>query len=152
MDQFLNTLWLDHELELKFKKARVRSVELMVLALDLLSRLASCYGRCQGFAMSDNVGQAWLDAHLHRAEKLIYTSTTSRRPLASSRSLHRSDGPESLRRWQLLHSYFRLALLCIGGYIAYAGGKIRHREFRSESPPQDGMASITRIKRSRETR
>jgi hypothetical protein len=46
VDQFLNTLWLDHELELRFKKARVRSVELMVLALDLLSRLASRYGRC----------------------------------------------------------------------------------------------------------
>jgi hypothetical protein len=46
VDQFLNTLWFDHELELRFKKTRVRSVELMVLALDLLSRLASCYGRC----------------------------------------------------------------------------------------------------------
>jgi hypothetical protein len=46
VDQFLNKLWFDPELELKFKKTRVRSVELMVLALDLLSRLASCYGRC----------------------------------------------------------------------------------------------------------
>jgi hypothetical protein len=46
VDQFLNTLWFDRELELRFKKTRVRSVELMVLALDLLSRLASCYGRC----------------------------------------------------------------------------------------------------------
>ena len=46
VDQFLNTLWFNHELELRFKKTRVRSVELMVLALDLLSRLASCYGRC----------------------------------------------------------------------------------------------------------
>ena len=46
VDQFLNTLWFDHELELRFKKTRVRSVELMVLALELLSRLASCYGRC----------------------------------------------------------------------------------------------------------
>jgi hypothetical protein len=43
--QFLNSLWLDHELELSFRKTRVRSVELLVLALDLLSRLASRYGR-----------------------------------------------------------------------------------------------------------
>lgn len=46
VDQFLNSLWFDKELELRFKQTRVRSVELMVLALDLLSRLASCYGRC----------------------------------------------------------------------------------------------------------
>lgn len=45
VDQFLNRLWFDRELELRFKKTRVKSVELMVLALDLLSRLASCYGR-----------------------------------------------------------------------------------------------------------
>jgi hypothetical protein len=46
VDQFLNTLWFDRELELRFKKTRVRSVELMVLALELLSRVASRYGRC----------------------------------------------------------------------------------------------------------
>jgi hypothetical protein len=46
VDRFVNALWLNQELELMFKKTRVRSVELMVLALDLLSRLASCYGRC----------------------------------------------------------------------------------------------------------
>jgi hypothetical protein len=45
VDQFLYTLWYDHDLELRFKKARVRSVELMVLGLDLLTRLSSRYGR-----------------------------------------------------------------------------------------------------------
>lgn len=45
VNQFLNILWFNHELELRFKRTRVRSVELIVLALDLLSRLASCYGR-----------------------------------------------------------------------------------------------------------
>jgi len=28
-----------------------------------------------------------------------------------------------------------VATLGIGGYIAYAGGKIRHREFRNVPPP-----------------
>ena len=46
VDRFVNRLWFDHELELSFKNTRVRSVELVVLELDLLSRLASCYGRC----------------------------------------------------------------------------------------------------------
>jgi hypothetical protein len=26
--------------------------------------------------------------------------------------------------------------LCVGGYIAYAGGRIRHKEFRFEAPPE----------------
>ena len=45
VDQFVNALWLDRDLEQKFKKTRVKSVELMVLALELLSRLAWYYGR-----------------------------------------------------------------------------------------------------------
>jgi len=28
----------------------------------------------------------------------------------------------------------------VGGYIAYAGGKVRHREFRNEPPPEEGTA------------
>jgi hypothetical protein len=27
-------------------------------------------------------------------------------------------------------------VLGMGGYIAYAGGKIRHKEFRTEPPPK----------------
>jgi len=46
VDHFLNTLWFDRELELRFRKTRVRSVELLVVAFDLLSRLALRYGRC----------------------------------------------------------------------------------------------------------
>ena len=46
MDRFLNALWLDRELEFRFQNTRLQSVLLMVLALDLLSRIASRYGRC----------------------------------------------------------------------------------------------------------
>jgi len=30
---------------------------------------------------------------------------------------------------------FGAGCLGVGGYIAYAGGRIRHREFRNEPPP-----------------
>ena len=34
--------------------------------------------------------------------------------------------------------FLAVATLGIGGYIAYAGGKIRHREFRNEpAPPKE---------------
>jgi hypothetical protein len=46
VDRFLNALWLNRELELRFRNTRLQSVVLMVLALDLLSRIASRYGRC----------------------------------------------------------------------------------------------------------
>ena len=46
VDRFVNALWLNAELKCAFKNPRLESVELMVLALDLLSRIASRYGRC----------------------------------------------------------------------------------------------------------
>ena len=46
VDRFLNALWLNRELEFKFRKTRLQSVLITVLALDLLSRIASRYGRC----------------------------------------------------------------------------------------------------------
>ena len=46
VDRFLNALWLNSELEFRFRNTRLQSVVLMVLALDLLSRIASRYGRC----------------------------------------------------------------------------------------------------------
>ena len=46
VDRFLNALWLNRELEFRFRNAPLQSVLLMVLALDLLSRIASRYGRC----------------------------------------------------------------------------------------------------------
>jgi hypothetical protein len=45
VDRFVNALWLNAELKCTFKNTRLESVELMVLALDLLSRIASRYGR-----------------------------------------------------------------------------------------------------------
>jgi len=45
VDRFLNGLWLNRELEFRFRNTRLQSVVLMVPALDLLSRIASRYGR-----------------------------------------------------------------------------------------------------------
>jgi hypothetical protein len=46
IDQFVYALWLSSELKYKFKNSRLESVELMVFGLDLLSQIASRYGRC----------------------------------------------------------------------------------------------------------
>jgi hypothetical protein len=46
IDRFVYALWLSPEMKYKFKNSRLESVELMVLGLDLLSQIASRYGRC----------------------------------------------------------------------------------------------------------
>ena len=45
IDRFVEALWLNPELEHRFRRTRLQSVELIVQALDILSRTASRYGR-----------------------------------------------------------------------------------------------------------
>jgi hypothetical protein len=45
IDRFVDALWLNPELEHRFRRARIQSAELMVQAFDVLSRTASRYGR-----------------------------------------------------------------------------------------------------------
>lgn len=45
IDRFVDALWQNPELERRFRRTRLHSVELMVQILDILSRTASRYGR-----------------------------------------------------------------------------------------------------------
>jgi hypothetical protein len=45
VDRFVYALWLDPEIEFRFRSTRVRSVELTIEAFDLLSQTAARYGR-----------------------------------------------------------------------------------------------------------
>ncbi len=45
LDRFVNALWLSREMEQQFHRTRVRSVELLIEALDILSETAIRYGR-----------------------------------------------------------------------------------------------------------
>jgi len=86
-------------------------------------------------SMSDEAGRAWLDAHQDRAEDLIWffyaLALLSAVALVVPRKWPRSTMP--LVAAVLLLSAVTLG---IGGYIAYAGGKVRHREFRNAPPPR----------------
>jgi hypothetical protein len=85
-------------------------------------------------SMSDDPGHAWLDEHQDRAEDLIWffyaLAALSATALIAPRKWPRSTTP-------LLISVILLSAVTLGcgGYIAYAGGKIRHREFRNVPPP-----------------
>lgn len=87
-------------------------------------------------SIADDAGQAWLDEHMDRAETLIYffyaLAVLAAASIAAPVKWPRSATP-------LLLSVILLTAvtLGIGGYIAYAGGRIRHsefRKFRNEKP------------------
>jgi hypothetical protein len=46
VDRFVDALWSNPKLDAAFRRTRLRSVELMVLGLDFLSRISLRYGRC----------------------------------------------------------------------------------------------------------
>ena len=85
-------------------------------------------------SMENEAGDAWLEEHQDRAEDLIWLfyalAVMSAAALIVPRKWPRSGGPLVIAVILL-----GLATLGAGGYIAYAGGKIRHREFRNVPPP-----------------
>ena len=86
-------------------------------------------------AMADDDGKAWLKAHEQRADKLIYffyvLALVSLTAIFAPRKW-----PKTTRPLAAATLILAFASLGAGFYIAHAGGKIRHREFRSTPPPQ----------------
>jgi hypothetical protein len=85
-------------------------------------------------AMTDDDGHAWLDEHQERAEKFIYIfyalAALSVAAIAVPLRWPKSSVPLAVAVVLL-----GAAALGSGCNIAYAGGKIRHREFRNEPAP-----------------
>jgi hypothetical protein len=118
-----------------------RRAQTATLALVLISSLCAWpvyeYGE-DGYdrvlAMTDDDGHAWLDEHMHRAEKLIY--------IFYALALLSAIAIAAPLRWPTSAAPLIIAVILLGAltlgsgvYIAYAGGRIRHREFRNEPAP-----------------
>ena len=84
--------------------------------------------------MTDEDGERWLDEHRDRAEDLIWIFYTlaalSAIAIATPIKWPRSSVP-----LVIAVIFLGGVTLGTGGYIAYAGGRIRHREFRNEPAP-----------------
>jgi len=91
-------------------------------------------------SMADEDGQAWLKAHEHRADELVYfyyaLAVVTAAAIFAPKKWPKTASP-------LVFATICLALVSLGAgsYIAYAGGKIRHREFRTVPPPKTGAES-----------
>ncbi|HMG03824.1 MAG TPA: hypothetical protein VK581_00100 [Chthoniobacterales bacterium] len=86
-------------------------------------------------ALADSTGQEWLKAHAHRADVLVYffyaLAAISAAAIFLPKKWPKSAGPLAVAT--LIMATLSLAA---GFYIAYAGGKIRHPEFRHSPPPK----------------
>ena len=120
---------------------RNRTAIIIALALVFISGLSAwpvlSYGQAaydRVKTMSDPAGEQWLDEHMARGEKLIYAFYVLAALAAAGVLLpikwSRTSTP--LATTTLVLGFVTLA---IGGWIAYAGGHIRHKEFRFEPPP-----------------
>jgi hypothetical protein len=120
---------------------RSRRAQLATLVLVLISSLSAWpvyeFGQ-QGYdrvlSMTDEDGERWLDEHQGRAEDLIWIfyalAILSAAAIASPIQWPKSSAPLAI-------AVILLGAVALGSatYIAYAGGKIRHREFRNEPAP-----------------
>lgn len=121
---------------LRSRRAQITALVLIVIAAASVWPVVhygeEAYDRV--LSMADSDGEAWLKAHEHRAEKLEY--------LFYALALLAVAAIVIPKKWPAVATSLAVATLIValvslgaGGYIAYAGGKIRHREFRTGPPP-----------------
>ena len=133
---FLSWVGLIIALFLKSRRAQIATLALVLTsstsAWPVYEFGQQAYDRV--LSMADKDGQAWLDEHEDRAEDLIYIfyalAALSAIAIAAPMKWPKSSVPLAIATILL-----GAVTLGTGGYIAYAGGKIRHREFRNEPPP-----------------
>jgi hypothetical protein len=133
---FLSWVGLIIALFLKSRRAQIATLALVLIsstsAWPVYEFGQQAYDRV--LSMADEDGRAWLDEHQDRAEDLIYIfyalAVLSAIAIAAPMKWPKSSVPLAIATILL-----GAVTLGTGGYIAYAGGKIRHREFRNEPPP-----------------
>ena len=122
-----------------FSKSRHAQIATLVLVLISSASAWPVYefgqqGYDRVLSMADEDGERWLDEHRDRAEDLIWIfyalAALSAIAIAAPIKWPKSSGP-----LVIAVIFLGVGTLGTGGYIAYAGGKIRHREFRNEPAP-----------------
>jgi len=124
---------------------RSRSAQIATLVLILISAASAWpvyeFGE-QGYdrilSMTDEDGHAWLDEHQHRGEQLIYFFYALA-ALSLIAIILPIKWPKTLGPLVIGTILFGAIVLGMGGYIGYAGGKVRHKEFRTEPPPKKAL-------------
>jgi hypothetical protein len=122
--------------------SKTRAARVTVLALVTVS-VASAWpvyyygetGYDRVKAMADEAGDKWLDEHMRRGEQLIYFFYVVA-ALSALGITAEFVAPKAAVPLAIATLILALVSLDIGCHIAYAGGRVRHKEFRFEAPPE----------------
>jgi pimeloyl-ACP methyl ester carboxylesterase len=122
-----------------FRARPARITALVLIAASAVSVWPVAHYGEEGYdrvlAMEDVEGGAWLEAHMERAE--TYESVFYALAVLALGAIFipikwpRADGPLAIATLVVA-----AVTLGLGGWIAYAGGKVRHSEFRNSPPPE----------------
>jgi hypothetical protein len=123
-------------LVLKSRRAQIATLTLVIISSASAWPVYE-FGQ-QGYdrvlSMTDEDGGAWLDEHRERGEDLIWIfyvlAALSAIAIAAPIKWPKSSLPLA---WAVV--LLGAVTLGSGVYIAYAGGRVRHREFRNEPAP-----------------
>ena len=130
--------WLGSIIALLLKSRRAQIIALLLVLISSFSAWPvyefgqQAYDRV--LSMADEDGRAWLDEHKDRAEDLIWIfyalAVLSAIAIVAPMKWPKSSAP-------LVMGVILLSAVTLGtgGYIAYAGGRVRHREFRNVPAP-----------------
>jgi len=128
---------------------RSRAARVTALALVMLSAVSAWpayeYGEA-GYdrvkAMVDEEGDKWLEEHMRRGEQLIYVfylvAALSAVGIIAEFAIPKAAVPIAIATAMLA-----AVNLCVGVYIAQAGGRVRHKEFRFQSPPEPNTVTAS---------
>jgi len=120
---------------------RSRPAQLVALVLVFICALSAwpvgelgeqAYDRVT--AQADHDGDAWLNEHRDRVDDLLWVFYVAA-ALAAASVIVPLRWPGSMRALYLITVVGTIAALGCGGWIGYAGGQVRHKEFRYGPPP-----------------
>jgi glucan phosphoethanolaminetransferase (alkaline phosphatase superfamily) len=121
----------------KTKAARVTALALVMLsaasAWPVYYYGEAGYDRVK--TMVDEDGDKWLEEHMRRGEQLIYVFYVVA-ALSAVGIFAEFAVPKAAVPMAIATLILAAANLGIGSHIAYAGGRVRHKEFRFETPPE----------------
>jgi hypothetical protein len=121
--------------------SRARAARVTALALVMVSAASAWpvyhfgeagYNRVK--TIVDDAGDKWLDEHQRRGEQLIYVFYVVA-VLSAIGIVAEFAVPKAAIPLAVVTLILAGADLGVGLYIAYAGGRVRHKEFRFEAPP-----------------
>jgi glucan phosphoethanolaminetransferase (alkaline phosphatase superfamily) len=125
-------------LALVFRSREAQAVALILIVVTAAAAWPVAYFGSAGYdrvySMSDESAQKWLNWHAYLADRIVWAHSIAA-AFASAALVALWKYPRVLHPALILTVLAALTAVSLGGFLAFAGGKIRHAEFRHAPPP-----------------